>query len=303
MKTWIPLSIVSPFFLFLALTAPTTRAGSTLTDQTPSVSNPPENTRYGLFGLLDHRSSYGQGVFPEPFLVDDSDLEVNEARLDWFHSGAANSHSDVVTGEVEKGFGLLTLEVEAPYERTAAGGNVVEGMDNIDLGARYPIAQYVSSDGSIDTTFGVAFEAGVPTNSTISKNAEWVPKVFNDLRIGEHFTLQSIFGYSTLSGGGEDGGLQNFEYGFVFGYTIPHKELPIPGVEQLIPVAEIDGATQLNHVDHGQSNVLADIGFRANMKTIGGIQPRPGLVFVFPLTEAARGELHWGIIASLVFEY
>jgi hypothetical protein len=176
-------------------------------------------------------------------------------------------------------------------------------MDNIDWGARYPIAQYVSSDGFIDTTFGVAFEAGVPTNSTISKNAEWVPKLFNDLRIGDHFTLQSIFSYSTLSGGGEDGGLQNFEYGFVLGYTIPHNELPIPGVQQLIPVVEFDGATQLNHADHGQNNVLADIGFRANLKTVAGIQPRPGLVFVFPLTDAARAEAHWGVYASLAFEY
>jgi hypothetical protein len=303
MKARIPLNIVSPFFLSLALTAASARAGSTSLEQTPPVFNSSENTRYGLFGLLDHRSSYGQGVFPEPFLVDDSDLEVDEARLDWLHSGVANSHTDLITAEVEKGFGLLTLEVEVPYERTAVGGNVVEGMDNIDLGARYPIAQYVSSNGFIDTTFGVAFEAGVPTNSTISKNAEWVPKVFNDLKVGDHFTLQSIFGYSTLSGGGEDGGLQNFEYGFVLGYTIPHDELPIPGLQQLIPVVEIDGTTQLNHAAHGENSVLADIALRANMKTIAGIQPRPGLALVFPLTQPARAELHWGVYISLVFEY
>jgi len=279
------------------------RAGSMTTDLPVSVSDPSENTRYGLFGLLDHRSSYGQGVFPEPFLVDDSDLETNEARLDWFRSGVANSHTDLITAEVEKGFGQLTLEVEAPYERTAEGGTVVEGMDNIDLGARYPLAQYVASNGSFDTTVGVAFEAGVPTNSTVSKNAEWVPKLFNDLRIGDHFTLQSIFGYSTLSGGGPDGGLQNFEYGFVIGYTIPHEELPIPGVQQLIPVVEIDGATQLNQADHGENNVLGDIALRANLKTIAGIQPRPGLAFVFPLTGAAHAQTHWGIYVSLVFEY
>jgi hypothetical protein len=303
MKARTTLKLASSFLAFLTLAAAYTRAGSTSPNQSPSVSNPSENTRYGLFDLLDHRSSYGQGVFPEPFLVDDSDLEVNEARLDWLHSGVANSHTDFIRAEVEKGFGLLTLEVEAPYERTAVGGNVVEGMDNIDLGARYPIAQYVSSDGFVDTTFGVAFEAGVPTNSTISKNPEWVPKIFNDLKLGHHFTLQSIFGYSTLSGGGEEGGLQNFEYGFVLGYTISHDQLPIPGVRQLIPVVEIDGATQLNHADHGQNSVLADIALRANMKTVAGIQPRPGLAFVFPLTESARAELHWGIFASLVFEY
>src|SRR6266404_9557656 len=49
-----------------------------------AVAAPPD-THYGLFNWLDHRSAYGQGAFPEPFLVDDSDLEVNELRLDWTH--------------------------------------------------------------------------------------------------------------------------------------------------------------------------------------------------------------------------
>jgi hypothetical protein len=98
MKPRTPLNIASAFSLFLALTTTSTRAGSMSPDQTLSVSNPSENTRYGLFGLLDHRSSYGQGVFPEPFLVDDSDLEVNEARLDWLRSGVANSHTDFIRG-------------------------------------------------------------------------------------------------------------------------------------------------------------------------------------------------------------
>jgi hypothetical protein len=287
----------------VAVTITPLRADSISTDQAPSASNPSENTRYGLFGLLDHRSSYGQGVFPEPFLVDDSDLEQDEARLDWFHSALANNYSDLVTGEVEKGFGNLTLEVEIPFERDVVDGNVMEGFDNIDVGARYPLAQYVASDGSFDTTVGVGFEAGIPTNSTVSKNAEWVPKLFDDLRVGEHFTLQSIFGYSTLSGGGPDGGLQNFEYGFVLGYTIPHDELPIPAVQQLIPVVEFDGATQVNHAEHGANPVLADVALRANMKTIAGIQPRPGLAFVFPVTADAHRQTHWGVYLSLVFEY
>ena len=291
--------------LWIAAGAPSVHAGSATADQTSSgaIANPSENTRYGLFGLLDHRSAYGQGVFPEPFLVDDSDLEVNEARLDWFHTGVANAHSDLVTGEVEKGFGLLTLEVEVPFERDAVGGNVVEGFDNIDLGARYPLAEYVSPDGFIDTTVGVEIEVGIPPNSSISRNGEWVPKIFDDLKLGDHFTLQSVFGYSILSGGGEDGGLQNFEYGFVLGYTIPHDELPIPGVQQLIPVVEFSGATQLNHQDHGANSVLADVAFRANLKTIKGIQPRLGLAFVFPVTNDARNDTHWGIYTSLVFEY
>ena len=274
---------------------------STLTQSSAAV--PTASTRYGLFDLLDHRSGYGQGVFPEPFLVDDSDLEVNEARLDWLHTGRNNQHSDLITAEVEKGFGLLTLELEVPYERDVSAGTVSEGFANIDVGARYPIYQYVSGNGFVDSTFGVGVEAGIPVNSSVSKNAEFVPKVFNDLKLGEHFTLQSIFGYSTLFGGGEDRTLQTFEYGFVFGYTIQHDELPLPGVLQLIPVLELSGETELNKEDKGHNSLIGDLGFRANLKTIGGVQPRLGVAFVFPVDRGARDDVHWGIVTSLVFEY
>src|ERR1700677_2431634 len=54
-----------------------------LTVADASVTPPTVDTRYGIWDALDKRSVYGQGVFPEPFLVDDSDGEVNEGRLDW----------------------------------------------------------------------------------------------------------------------------------------------------------------------------------------------------------------------------
>jgi hypothetical protein len=104
-----------------------------------------------------------------------------------------------------------------------------------------PSIQFVSGDEFVGTTFGAAMEVGTPVNSSVSKNTEAVPKIFNDLRLGDRFTLQSIVGYSTLFGGEAEGGLQTFEYGFVFGYTIPHKELPLPGVQQFIPVFELKG--------------------------------------------------------------
>jgi len=271
--------------------------------QTANSSVAPD-TRYGLFNGLDHRSSYGQGVFPEPFLVDDSDLEVNEARLDWLHTQAHAQQTDTVTAEVEKGFGNLTLELEVPYERDAAAGETTQqGIGNIDLGARYPLYEFAAANGFLDTTFGTAVEVGIPVNTAVSKNAEFVPKVFNDLRVGEHFTLQSIFGYSTLFGPGEDGGLQIFEYGFTLGYTIPHSELPLRGVQQLIPVFELAGTTELNKDNPGQNSLLGNIGFRTNLKNIGGVQPRLGLGFVFPIDSGARVDVHWGIITSLVFEY
>jgi len=258
-----------------------------------TVSSVTPDPRYGLFDWLDHRSSYGQGVFPEPFLVDDSDLEVNEARLDWLHTEAHAQQSDTVTAEVEKGFGLLTLELEVPYERDAsASESTAQGIGNIDLGARYPLYEFVSASGFFDTTFGTAVEVGIPVNSAVSKNTEFVPKVFNDLKFGDHFTVQSIFGYSTLFGGGTDGGLQTFEYGFTFGYAIQHNELSLPDVQQLIPIFELAGETKLNKDDPGHNSLLGNIGFRANLKTIGSVQPRLGLGFVFPIDSGAHADVH-----------
>jgi len=279
---------------------PVALAPPALQSSTPA---PGTGTRYGLFDWLDHRSEYGQGAFPEPFLVDDSDLEENKARLDWLHTAAGSQHSDTVTAEVEKGFGLVTLELEVPYERDTASGQTAQGSGNIDLGARCPFYQYVSPNGLVDSTFGAAIEVGIPVNSVFSKNGEVVPKIFNDLKLGDHFTLQSILGYSTLLGDSGDGGLQTFEYGFVFGYTIPHDEFPLPGVQQFIPMFELIGETQLNKDDPGQNSLVGNLGFRLNLKTIGPIQPRPGLGFVFPIDQAARADLHWGVIASLVFEF
>jgi hypothetical protein len=45
------------------------------------------------------------------------------------------------------------------------------------------------------------------------------------------------------------------------------------------------------------------IHFVLEEKAIGRIQPRPGVGFVFPLNSAAREDTHWGVIASLVFEF
>src|SRR5690242_10146602 len=100
------------------------------------------DTHYGLFHMLDHGSSYGQGIFPEPFLVDDSDLEVNEARFDWVHTKGHDVTGDELTAEIEKGFGPATFEAELHYERGVEGGQVTDGIGNIDLGARIPLYQY-----------------------------------------------------------------------------------------------------------------------------------------------------------------
>src|ERR1700686_1569984 len=215
--------------LCVAVTATTSvRAGSMTGDQEAlastvmesSVAVPPASTRYGLFNLPDHRSQYGLGVLPEPFLVDDSDLEVNELRLDVFDTRTGAQHTDLYKAELEKGFGPVTFELEFLYERDVSTDVVSEGVNSINPGVRVPFYQYVSAP--VDTTFGVATEVALPVNSARSRNTELVPKIFNDLILGDHFTLQSIFGYSTLAGPGPDGNSQIFESGFIFGYTFLH---------------------------------------------------------------------------------
>lgn len=281
------------------------QTSSALTGVNPVRAASTPDTRYGLFDWLDHRSVYGQGPFPEPFLVDDSDGEQNEARLDWLHTGGpGNQHTDDIHGEVEKGFGPLTLELETDWVRDSMSGQIASGMDNVDLGARCPFYQYVSADGNIDSSFGTAIEVGIPTHTQISHNTEVVPKLFNDLQLWQDFTLQSIIGYSTLLGdGGQDGGLQTFEYGFVFGYTIEHDKLAIPGLQQLIPVFEFNGGKELNQANPGHDSLTGDVGFRANLDAVGPIQPRLGIVFIFPIDNGASQDQTWGIDTSLIFEY
>ncbi len=259
-----------------------------------------ESTRY-FFGLLDHRSSYGQGILPEPMIIDETDAE-SEIRLDWFHAKAGAARTDEAKIELEKNFGPVTFEFEVPYEREATEEGVVQGVGNISIGVRTAVFQYVSPSSLVDTTFGVGFEAGIPTTSQVSKNAEYVPKIFNTLRIGSHLSLQSIAGYSILSGPGEDSGLHMFEYGFIFGCTFQHEELPIPGVQQFIPMFEVKGEKQLNHGE-SHNSVIANAGFRVNLKAIGSLQPRLGVGYVFPMNEVAREDIHHGIYTSLVFEF
>ncbi|HEV2327886.1 MAG TPA: hypothetical protein VGY56_03750 [Verrucomicrobiae bacterium] len=284
-----------------ALTIETSHAALTNEPAASATSALWANTRYGLFSGLDHRSEYGQGVFPEPFLVDDSDFEPNEARLDWLHTAAGSFRGNVMKAEVEKGFGVTTLELEIPYEYDTEPGTITHGFDNISLGARSPFYQFVSPNGFVDSTFGAAIEAGVPTESEVSKNAELVPKLFNDLKVG-NFTAQSVLGYSTLFGPG-DGGLQTFEYGFVFGYTIPRDQLPLPDVLETIPFLELKGESELNKDNPGHNSLLGNAGLRFNLKAIGQVQPRPGIGFVFPLDSGAHQDTHWGVIVSLVFQF
>lgn len=260
------------------------------------------NTRYGLFDALDHRSVYGKGLFPEPFTVDETDLE-SEIRFDWSRVALGSSHTDMFKIELEKSIGVATFEIEVPYIRAVAPGERVDGVDNIDLGVRLPVFQYVTQDQNFDFTVGVGFEWGIAPEDAISRNGELVPKIFFDTMLFKHFSVQAIAGVSFITGPGEEGGEQSFEYGAIIGYNIEHKVLPIPGVESIVPMFEISGEVGLNHDIAGEQNVSGFVGARLNLNAIGPIQPRFGAGYLFPINDIAREDFHSGVYTSFVFEF
>jgi len=276
-------------------------------DETPAFSSDPAletNSRYGLFNWLDHRSAYSQDFFPQPLLLDDTSLETDgELEFNFLHTQANARRSTVATAEIQKSFGSLTLELGLPYERDSDSGALSRGIGSISFGARYPIYQYVSSNRLLDTTWGIGTELGIPVTSAITSNIELTPKIFNDLKLGNNFSIQSVLGYSMLLGGGENRGLHTFEYGCAFAYAIPQSELPLPGVQRFTPIFELVGETELNKDESGQNSLLGSIGFRADFRPIGDLHPSLGLGYVFPMDSGARMEAHRGIAVSLIFGF
>ena len=269
----------------------------------PAVASTNGAPSYGLFGWLDRRSMYTQDVFPEPFLIDDMAYEDNEIELTWLHTRAPGQQTDIAGAEYKTGIGLLTLQLQVPYDWLSDSDDSARGVGSIQMEARYPLYQYVSSDRYIDSTFGLSMEGDLPVRRAISPNAELDPQIFNDLKLGNYSTVQTVLGYSTLLGTGEQGGVQSFEYGVSLAYAITRHDFHIPGVDQLIPMLELSGETGLNKEEAGQNNLEGDAGFRVLFNPVGECRPGFGAAFVFPVDGGARQELHWGFILSTTFEF
>jgi hypothetical protein len=268
-------------------------------------------TRYGPFGLLDHRSRYGQYWFPEPLRAPEMDVD-DELRFDWLHVENGGNVGDEVVAEMEKSIGLLTLELEVPYVRDVtreldpetgvSSRSRAEGIGAVELSARAPVFQWVSQDENLDYTLAPALEIAIPTNTDVSKSGEVVPKLFNLLRVREHFSVQASVGLSTIVGP-EESGDQTLEYAGVFGWSFEPDELPLPNfIHRVVPIVEVIGERGLNH-GNDQNVLTGTAGLRVNLEPVGDVQPRLGLGYVFPIDQGGRDEIDWGIITSLVFEF
>jgi hypothetical protein len=269
------------------------------------------DTRYGFGNLLDSRSRYGQYWFVEPLRGPEMDVD-REVRVDWFHGEGKGFVGNEVKAEVEYNFNLLTVELELPYvnERTSGFDAGLkrrvrereEGLDNIELAARHPVFQYVSPSGLFDYTLAGALEVAIPSGSSLSKDWEFVPEVFQLVRLGEHVSVEASVGWSTRVGP-VDRGANSLEYNLVLGYNLEREQLKLPGVQRVIPIFELSGDTGLSHEERGQNALFGTAGVRVNLNAVGEVQPRLGVGYVFPIDAGARDQLRWGIVTSLVFEF
>src|SRR5258708_11956633 len=294
----IPISLVLAFVPF-GLVKGAEPPPSDVAESSPS-------TRYGPFDLLDHRSIYGQYWFVEPLRGPEMDVD-REVRVDYFHSEGRGSQLDSLNGEIEYNFNLLTVEVELPWEcdsnaafNRSTGRTIRHNSENVgsvELAVRHPLFQFVSADNFFDYTVAGAFELGIPTNSPTSKDTEFVPKLFQLARLGDHLSVEASAGLSMFAGpqlGGED----TLEYNLVLGYNVEHEEFPLPHVLRTIPIFELNGDAALHGPDSGTNRLSGTAGFRLNFDSIGPAQPRIGIGYVFPIDKGARDESRWGIVTS-----
>jgi hypothetical protein len=276
---------------------PTPASLAVPTDQT--------GTKFGPLGLFDTRSQYGTGFFPEPFLVDEGDLD-REFVVSSIHQEGALSQSTSATVEVEWSFHLLTVEVEAPYEHDidydpSGARTNAEGMGSPELSFRHPIFQYVSPNETFDNTLVLACETAFPTNSEESHSTEIVPGLFDLLRIGDHFGFQANLGLSTLYGGDENHN-STIEYSGDFSWIIDNTEINLPKeILGIVPMIEVAGEHRVNHGDFS-NNLSGVAGVRFNLANIGPALPRLGVGYIFPIDKGAREDFHWGVTVSLVFD-
>jgi hypothetical protein len=263
-----------------------------------------------LFSAIDQRGIYGHSTYPEPLLAPEMDVEA-ELRFDWLHQEKSGRLSDKVKGEFEYSFGYLTVEVGSSYSRDqvvtrdAATGRASrrteQGIGSTELAARYPLYQYLSRDAAFEYNLVGAVEVAVPSGSKISRDTEVVPAVYQLMRFGDHFTVQTSIGLSTLTGP-DQGGVNMLEYSTVVGYMIERDQLRLPGVLRTIPMVELVGDRTLNGIDRG-NRLSTTLGARILFDSLGKVQPRLGLGVVLPVNHLAREDSRWGFITSLVFEF
>ena len=270
-----------------------------------------------LFGqsMDPDASKFGIGWFPETLRAPEMDFEYSEMRLDYFHAEGNAEKTDEVKVELEHNFRLLTIEMELPYVWLEEHGNSGEsdrenafskpqhdrGLSKVEIGIRYPLFRWLSSDKRIDYTCVGAFEVALPSNTSFSKDTEFSPRIYQLLRVGDRLSIQVSTAYGTRVGP-DDGGANGVEYAASFGYSAVPQRLSIPGVVNTWAIFELVGENALTGHERGHNPLFGVAGFRVNTEPISFLQPRVGVGYEFPMNDSAREEFTWGVLLSLNFE-
>jgi hypothetical protein len=276
-------------------------AGVVWADEDRDESTQPAG-RY-FFGLLDSRSSFGKDFFPDPFLGPDFDAET-QLEIDYLHAEKANIQAD----EVDAGFqwnvaGQLTVSADFGWDRESAGdAGDPSGFENVDLGVYHPLFQYVSNDDFFDYTAVGRLDAGIPTRTAVSgKDLQLSPYLGQLLRIGRHFSVQAWTGAQfTLAPGPSND--DAFAYGTLLGWRVGHNELPLPLIDSVTPLLELDGSRPFVAAD-GQDALSGIAGANFNFKSIGEAQPALNIGWQFPIDQGARSQFRWGVIAEFFLQF
>lgn len=264
------------------------------------------STRYGL-GLLDSRSIYGQGWFPDSFRQHSLDAG-NGLGFDYFHGEGHHKQVDELTTDIEwNPVGQLTLGLEGGWssQRATVVGvrERAEAWDTVKIKAHHPIFQYVSPDGTFDYVLVAKLALGLPLTEDLRHDPyEINPLLGQMFKLGDRFSIQTWTGVNFLVGP-RGGGEHQFHYGVIFGYRIEHDDLPLPGVETIIPVLELDGSATLGGESRGSHQLFAVVGLRAYFDAIGPVAPALGIGYMIPLDQGARADLSGAIITSISFGF
>jgi hypothetical protein len=154
----------------------------------------------------------------------------------------------------------------------------------------------------VDNSVGLNAEIGVPVDTRFSKNTEIDPGIFDDLALGDHFSLQTLFTLSS-SVGPTRGSRESFEYSLAFAYAIEDEEFRVPHVERIIPIVELLGETALDGSSSGSNALTGTAGVRFELKSIFHLQPSFGVGYIFPIDKGGRDDIRWGVVTSLDFEF
>lgn len=276
-----------------------------LDDDDKPASAPSGPDRY-FFNLLDHSSRYGKDFFHDPLFGPEFDRE-RQIEADYFHGEGDGQRDDSIYGAFQWNvIGQLMVAGQVTWrnEKVNVGMNssarsTAHGLDSVDLAVYHPVVQFVSADGTIDYTALGRLDIGLPTRTRVSGGDVLLsPTLGQLLRLGDHWSIQAWTGPQITIAPRQHNSLI---YGTSIGYVLPHEQLPLPAVDRLIPIIELDGQAPFS--TGSQDLFYGAIGFCINFDEVGHATPKFQFGCQFPLDAGARRQEQWAILSEVLVEF